>query len=253
MCHVDPQIHGSSLFYDTQLSIIDYIFMILVHIGAHHLSSDTPYTSRFFVGSPHSPHSIYSIPSSCAINFHPFPPFFYLFIIANWLPHIHHWLFPCCIYQITLYNNYIMFHRISTVSLPSLVKYPFLSPLYPSFLLAIRFSPTVSRTSCSPLQASRCLCASSSKCHAQHQAPLAAWLAPWGWLPWAYASTGAGENLFFERGTIGNSKDIIILPNKNTFRCKKTWRTLGKPYFYDKKDSTIGKSLIQKIAKDEMI
>jgi hypothetical protein len=28
---------------------------------------------------------------------------------------------------------------------------------------------------------------------------------------------------------------------------------LGKPYFYDKKDSTIGKSLIQKIAKDEMI
>ena len=147
MCHVNPQIHGSSLFYDTQLSIIDYIFMILVHIGAHHLSSDTLYTSRFFVGSPHSPHSIYSIPSSCAINFHPFPPFFYLFIIANWLPHIHHWLLPCCIYQITLYNNYIMFHRISTVSLPSLVKYPFLSPFYPSFLLAIHVlvpSPSVS-------------------------------------------------------------------------------------------------------------
>lgn len=34
-------------------------------------------------------------------------------------------------------------------------------------------------------RSSRCLCASSSKCHAQHQAPLAAWLAPWGWLPWA--------------------------------------------------------------------
>ena len=52
MCHVNPQIHGSSLFYDTQLSIIDYIFMILVHIGAHHLSSDTLYTSRFLLVLP---------------------------------------------------------------------------------------------------------------------------------------------------------------------------------------------------------
>lgn len=73
MYHVNLQIHGSSLFYDTQLSIMDYIFMILVRIGAHHLSSDIPYTSRRLVRSPHS---IYSIPSSCAIDFPSFSSLF---------------------------------------------------------------------------------------------------------------------------------------------------------------------------------